>query len=113
MAQVADDTLGVQLDRIRVQFGDSDLPEAPVEGGSYGAASAGAAVHWACVTVGAPHKIAAETEASPIADVSFDDVVFGDGHMMVRTNPARRVLRSWCVQVARIASKPNRWRSRT
>jgi xanthine dehydrogenase YagR molybdenum-binding subunit len=63
MAQVAGDTLGVPLDRIRVQFGDSDLPEAPVEGGSCGAASAGAAVHLACLTLGAQlHKIAAEME---------------------------------------------------
>jgi xanthine dehydrogenase YagR molybdenum-binding subunit len=30
-------------------------------------------------------------EPSPIADASFDDVDFGDGHMMVRVNPARRV----------------------
>jgi xanthine dehydrogenase YagR molybdenum-binding subunit len=92
MAQVAGDTLGVPLDRIRVRLGDSDLPEAPVEGGSCGAASAGAAVHLACLTVGAHlHKIAAGMEPSPIADASFDDVVFGDGHMMVGINPARRV----------------------
>jgi xanthine dehydrogenase YagR molybdenum-binding subunit len=92
MAQVAGDTLGVPLERIRVQLGDSDLPEAPVEGGSCGAASAGAAVHLACLTVGAHlHKIAAGMEPSPIADASFDEVVFGDGHMMVGINPARRV----------------------
>jgi xanthine dehydrogenase YagR molybdenum-binding subunit len=92
MAQVAGATLGVPLERIRVRLGDSDLPEAPVEGGSCGAASAGAAVHLACLTVGAQlHKIAAGMEPSPIGDASFDDVVFGDGHMMVRVNPARRV----------------------
>jgi xanthine dehydrogenase YagR molybdenum-binding subunit len=28
---------------------------------------------------------------SQIGDASFDDVVFGDGHMMVRTKPERRV----------------------
>jgi xanthine dehydrogenase YagR molybdenum-binding subunit len=92
MAQVAGDTLGVPLERIRVQLGDSELPEAPVEGGSSGAASAGAAVHLACLTVGAQlHKIAAGMTPSPIAGASFDDVVFGDGHMMVGINPARRV----------------------
>jgi xanthine dehydrogenase YagR molybdenum-binding subunit len=92
MAQVAGDALGVPLERIRVRLGDSELPEAPVEGGSCGAASAGAAVHLACLTLGAQlHKIASKMEPSPIADASFDDVVFGDGHMMVRVNPARRV----------------------
>ncbi|MCS0632224.1 xanthine dehydrogenase family protein molybdopterin-binding subunit [Telluria mixta] len=92
MAQVAGDTLGVPLDRIRVRLGDSDLPEAPVEGGSCGAASAGAAVHLACLTVGAQlHQVAAGMAPSPIGDAAFDDVVFGAGHMMVGTGPARRV----------------------
>jgi xanthine dehydrogenase YagR molybdenum-binding subunit len=92
MAQVAGDTLGVPLERIRVQLGDSALPEAPVEGGSCGAASAGAAVHLACLTLGAQlHDIASKIAPSPIGDARFDDVVFGDGHMMVRIKPSRRV----------------------
>jgi xanthine dehydrogenase YagR molybdenum-binding subunit len=92
MAQVAGDTLGMPLERIRVRLGDSDLPEAPVEGGSCGAASAGAAVHLACRAVCAQlHRIAAGMAPSPIADASLDDVVFGGGHMMARTDPERRV----------------------
>jgi xanthine dehydrogenase YagR molybdenum-binding subunit len=92
MAQVAGDTLGVPLERIRVRLGDSELPDAPVEGGSCGAASAGAAVHLACRTVGAQlHKIAAGMKTSPIAGTSPDEVVFSDGHMMVGSAPARRV----------------------
>jgi xanthine dehydrogenase YagR molybdenum-binding subunit len=101
MAQVAGDTLGVPLERIRVQLGDSELPEAPVEGGSCGAASAGAAVHLACLTLGAQlHNIASKMTPSPIADASFDDVVFGDGHMMVKIKPARRVLLSDLVRAS-------------
>lgn len=92
MAQVAGDTLGLPLDCIRVRLGNSDLPEAPVEGGSWGAASSGAAVHLACRAVGAQlHGIAAGMKPSPIGGAAFDEVVFGDGHMMVATDPARRV----------------------
>jgi xanthine dehydrogenase YagR molybdenum-binding subunit len=92
MAQVAGATLGVPLGRIRVRLGASDLPEAPVEGGSCGAASAGAAVHLACRTVGAQlHEIAAGLAPSPIGSASFDDVVFEDGCMMAGRDPARRV----------------------
>jgi len=92
MAQVAGDTLGVPLARIRVQLGDSALPEAPVEGGSCGAASAGAAVHLACRALGAQlHQIAAGMAPSPIAAAALDDVAFGDGHMMLKSDPARRV----------------------
>lgn len=92
MAQVASATLGVPYERIRVQLGDSALPEAPVEGGSCGAASVGAAVHLACLTLGAQlHRVASKITPSPIGDASYDDVVFGDGCMMDRIKPSQRV----------------------
>lgn len=112
MAQVAGAALGLPPGRIRVLLGDSALPEAPVEGGSCGAASSGAAVHLACLALGAElHRIAAAMEPNPIAGAALDDIVFGDGHMMVRTEPARRVplaelVRASgmeCVQAERVA----------
>lgn len=48
MSQVAADSLQVGLDRIDLRLGDSDLPQAPVAGGSFGTASWGWAVHKAC-----------------------------------------------------------------
>lgn len=48
LAQVAADTLGVPLDRVRTEIGDSDLPSASLAGGSSGTASWGWAVHDAC-----------------------------------------------------------------
>ena len=39
MAQVAADMLGLPLDNISVKLGDSSLPQSPVEGGSWIAAS--------------------------------------------------------------------------
>ena len=51
MAQVAADTLGLPVERITAKLGDSDLPASPVEGGSWAAASAGAAVQLACQAV--------------------------------------------------------------
>lgn len=44
LTQVAADALGVPLDRVRVQIGDTDLPRATVAGGSTGLSSWGAAV---------------------------------------------------------------------
>jgi xanthine dehydrogenase YagR molybdenum-binding subunit len=43
-AQIAADELGLPLDNITVKLGDSSLPQAPVEGGSWGAASVGHAI---------------------------------------------------------------------
>ena len=44
MAQVAADMLGLPLDNITVKLGDSTLPQAPVEGGSWTAASVSHAI---------------------------------------------------------------------
>ncbi|GAB2871470.1 xanthine dehydrogenase family protein molybdopterin-binding subunit [Streptomyces deserti] len=49
LAQIAADGLGVPLERVRTEVGSSDLPSAPLAGGSSGTASWGWAVHEACV----------------------------------------------------------------
>ncbi|MGW0811260.1 xanthine dehydrogenase family protein molybdopterin-binding subunit [Nonomuraea sp. NPDC002799] len=48
LTRIAAATLGVAPDRVRVEIGDSDLPQAPVAGGSMGTASWGSAVVRAC-----------------------------------------------------------------
>ena len=49
MTQLAADTLGVPMHRIRFELGDSNLPPAPVSGGSQTVASVAPAVQAACV----------------------------------------------------------------
>ncbi len=49
ITQVAADALGLPVERVRLELGDSDFPEAPVSAGSMTAAAVGTAVHWACV----------------------------------------------------------------
>ncbi|MFI8850512.1 xanthine dehydrogenase family protein molybdopterin-binding subunit [Streptomyces sp. NPDC053499] len=48
LAQIAAEELGVPLDAVRIDVGSSDLPTAPLAGGSSGTASWGWAVHKAC-----------------------------------------------------------------
>jgi xanthine dehydrogenase YagR molybdenum-binding subunit len=48
MSQVASDALGVPMNRIRFELGDSNLPPAPVSGGSATVASVAPAVQAAC-----------------------------------------------------------------
>jgi xanthine dehydrogenase YagR molybdenum-binding subunit len=48
LAQTASEAFGIPIDRIDIELGDSSLPESPIEGGSWTAASAGAAVWLAC-----------------------------------------------------------------
>ncbi|GKQ34947.1 xanthine dehydrogenase family protein molybdopterin-binding subunit [Streptomyces sp. A012304] len=49
LAQIAADALGVPPERVRIRVGSSDLPSAPLAGGSSGTASWGWSVHDACV----------------------------------------------------------------
>lgn len=51
LTQVASDALGLPVSRIRVELGDSNLPAAPVSGGSMTAASVTPAVQDACVAL--------------------------------------------------------------
>ncbi|MFF2641474.1 molybdopterin cofactor-binding domain-containing protein [Streptomyces niveus] len=48
LAQIAADALHVPLDRVRIEIGDSDLPRAPLAGGSWGTGSWGWSVDKAC-----------------------------------------------------------------
>ena len=45
MTQIAADALGLPVARVRFELGDSNLPPAPIEGGSMTLASVGSAVH--------------------------------------------------------------------
>ncbi|MFT9298187.1 MAG: xanthine dehydrogenase family protein molybdopterin-binding subunit [Gluconobacter sp.] len=48
LAQTASEAFGIHIEKIDIELGDSTLPECPTEGGSWTAASAGAAVWLAC-----------------------------------------------------------------
>ncbi|HUD59565.1 MAG TPA: xanthine dehydrogenase family protein molybdopterin-binding subunit [Acetobacteraceae bacterium] len=51
MSQIAADTLGLPVERVRFELGDSAFPQAPVSGGSMTVASVGPAVLAACQAV--------------------------------------------------------------
>ncbi|MFD5624640.1 xanthine dehydrogenase family protein molybdopterin-binding subunit [Streptomyces sp. NPDC127072] len=89
LAQVAADALGVPLDRVRTEVGSSDLPSAPLAGGSSGTASWGWAVHEACTRLRsslADHAgplpaegltSTADTEGTADADSAYSRHAFG------------------------------------
>lgn len=49
--QVAAEMLGLPIEQVRMELGDSDLPATPGSGGSWGAASAGSGLFDACTTL--------------------------------------------------------------
>jgi xanthine dehydrogenase YagR molybdenum-binding subunit len=64
-AQVAAEALGVPLDKVRFELGDSRFPRAPVSGGSMTAASVGMAVRNACLAL--KEKVLAGARERPLS----------------------------------------------
>lgn len=92
MALVAADTLGLPVHQITAKLGDSSLPMSPVEGGSWTAASAGAAVQLACQAVAEQLlKAAAKLPGAPIGSPSLKDVIFAHGSIALKSDPAASV----------------------
>src|SRR5262249_33016956 len=80
MAQIAAELLGVPLENVTVKLGDSALPDAPVEGGSFTTSSVGSAIHAACRAVQEELlKLSQQMAGSPLAGTKLEDIVFADG----------------------------------
>jgi xanthine dehydrogenase YagR molybdenum-binding subunit len=89
-AQNLADQFGVPLPRVRFEYGDSRLPEAPVAGGSNSTVSVGASVIAACDAVKRTiHNQIIEDARSPLFGTRFDEVAFHDGGMYLRDEASR------------------------
>src|SRR5258705_959810 len=92
MAQVAADMLGLPIDNISVKLGDSTLPQCPVEGGSWIAASVCHAIaNTAREVRGDLLKLANRMKDSPLAGASVDEVVLMDGKIGSKQDASRAV----------------------
>jgi xanthine dehydrogenase YagR molybdenum-binding subunit len=92
MAQLAAEMLGVPLDDVTVKLGDSSLPDAPVEGGSFTTSSVGSAIHAVCRGVQKDLlKMAQRMRGSPLAGATLADVIFADGKIRRRDDETREV----------------------
>jgi xanthine dehydrogenase YagR molybdenum-binding subunit len=92
MAQVAAEMLGVPLEDVTVKLGDSALPDAPVEGGSFTTSSVGSAIYAACRAVQQELlRLSQKIAASPLAGAKLDDVIFADGKIRHKDGNGREL----------------------
>jgi len=92
LAQVAADALGLPIENISVRLADSTLPQAPVEGGSWMAASSAHAVLGAAEEIrGELARLAKAMPGSPLAELDAADVALADGMVASRATKSAAV----------------------
>jgi CO/xanthine dehydrogenase Mo-binding subunit len=88
MRQLAAELLGLELARVRVDLGDSDMPWSPAAGGSGLTTSLGTAVHAACQALLQRFlDLVANDGDSPLRGCAIDDVAVAGGRIHRRDNP--------------------------
>jgi xanthine dehydrogenase YagR molybdenum-binding subunit len=105
MSQIAADSLGLAIEDVTFVLGDSSLPQAPIEGGSWTAASVGSAVKQACDAVCEKlYALAREPDDSPFADSKIEDVTFENGRLFLTRDPSMGVSISDAMRRANVAT---------
>ncbi|HSY23994.1 MAG TPA: xanthine dehydrogenase family protein molybdopterin-binding subunit [Polyangiaceae bacterium] len=90
MTQIAADALGLPLERVRFDLGDTAMPETPVSGGSQTASSTGSAVKMAALAL--RDKLATTAvadKASPLFGRSEGSLDFVDGAVVAKDDPKK------------------------
>src|SRR6202007_2739266 len=92
MTQFVADTLGVPMERVRFELGDTQFPPAPVNGGSWLTASVGPAVVAACNALRDKLiSLAVEGPSAPLSGQSRTDMVIADGRISSAKDTTRSV----------------------
>jgi xanthine dehydrogenase YagR molybdenum-binding subunit len=83
MTQIAADAAGIMPRDVTFVLGDSSLPTAPLQGGSFTVSSVGSAVREACLVIRAKVLQAARDHYPELADIPAEEAGFGDGYVHV------------------------------
>ena len=92
MTQVAAQYIGVPMKAVKFRLGDTELPGAPVSGGSQTAASVGSAVELTAQALKEKLiQLAVSNTASPLAGLSAQDIQVVEGKISSRSDPSKSI----------------------
>ncbi|WP_210522176.1 xanthine dehydrogenase family protein molybdopterin-binding subunit [Hymenobacter terricola] len=101
MTQIAAESMGLPLEAVTFILGDTTLPESPLQGGSWTAASVGTAVQEACTALGEELlKQAKKMDHPAFKDAKIDDVQFANGQLRLRSDATQAVVLRDLVQAS-------------
>jgi xanthine dehydrogenase YagR molybdenum-binding subunit len=90
MRQIAADALGISLDRIDFEYGDTDLPNAPITGGSTTTMWVGTATRIACEQARAKViALASAADRSPLCGATEDEISFAENRLFLTKDPSK------------------------
>lgn len=90
MTQIAAENLGVSVEKVRFELGDTDLPPSPVAGGSRSTASVGAAVQQAAIALREKLIERSTTDSdSPLYNQAKSDIAVSNGRVFIKNFPDR------------------------
>jgi xanthine dehydrogenase YagR molybdenum-binding subunit len=93
MTQVVAEMLGLPLDSVTVKLGDSTLPQSPVEGGSWIAASVSNGIATTSAAIREQLlRLAKQMPNSPFAEAAPAEVALVDGKLVSKQDASRAVL---------------------
>jgi xanthine dehydrogenase YagR molybdenum-binding subunit len=92
ITMIAAEYLGLAPDKVKFELGDSKLPQAPVQGGSFTTASVGTAAHGAALAVKQKlFDLAAKEAGSPFANLKADDAEMMNGFLRLKSDSSKSI----------------------
>lgn len=103
--QLAADALGLPVERVTLELGDSNFPEAPPSYGSQSVASVSEAIVRAVAELKSKLlALAAAPAGSPLAGLGPDEVVLADAQIVAAADPSRRLSCAGVLERAQLPS---------
>lgn len=91
LTMIAHNVLGVPVNQIKVEYGDTSLPKAPTQGGSAIVSAVGSAVYDACTKIKKVLVDLATKEGSSLAGRQADELTMADGMLSVEKEPGQKL----------------------
>jgi len=92
ITMISAEYLGLAPDKVKFELGDTNLPQAPVQGGSFTTASVGSAAHGAALNIKQKlFDMALKEMNSPLAGAKADDTELGNGVLRLKNDSSKFV----------------------
>ncbi|HSK74227.1 MAG TPA: xanthine dehydrogenase family protein molybdopterin-binding subunit [Pyrinomonadaceae bacterium] len=89
---IAAEFLGIAPEKIKFELGDTKLPQAPVQGGSFTTASVGSAMHGAAMNIKQKlFDLAVKETSSPLAGAKVEDTELAEGFLRLKNDTSKSV----------------------